>query len=221
MKYFYRGKFIEIEDQNFMKKELAFNSFKSERIATVLKMIDKEPKKILDVGCGIGILDKYLGERGHQITGIDILEDSIKIAQKYFSNKNVKYICGDVLEMKPLKDSFDLILFLETIEHVENPTAFLKRFRELLKPNGELIVSTPNSTGITNVLYNLKHSLDFVKKVEKESANTGTEADHINSFDKICLYRLLYRQGFKYIDHKITNKFNPMNYQAIIIKVKK
>jgi len=221
MKYLCDGQLREPEF--FKKQEEIFRNktVKAGRMAATLRMISKEPKKILDVGCAIGLCDKYLAEKGQQVVGVDILKDSIKIAQKFFSHPKAKFIHGNIFKVGLKKESFDLILFLETIEHVESPTAFLKRFHEFLKPGGELIVSTPNSIGITNILYNLKHSFDFVKRIEKEPVNTGTEKDHINSFDKICLYRLLYRNGFKYVDHRIIGKLNPKHYQTLIFKTKK
>ena len=78
---------IAREHEFFKKQEEIFRNktVKSGRMAVTLRMISKEPKKILDVGCAIGLCDKYLAKKGHRVVGVDVLKESIVIAQKFFS----------------------------------------------------------------------------------------------------------------------------------------
>jgi len=86
-----------------------------------------------------------LANKGHNVVGIDICQRAIDIA-KTRRRDNLKFICGDILKTEMPR--FDTILFLETIEHIDNPNYYLSRIKELLKDDGELIISTPNSIGL-------------------------------------------------------------------------
>jgi len=116
-----------------------------------------EGNSVLDVGCAAGHLTLHIAKKGFKVLGIDVLEDSIKIAREFNSDPNASYEVRNLIENSFPSESFDCITFLETIEHVENPSGFLKEFNKILKPNGVLIVSTPNATSLKNILYALSY----------------------------------------------------------------
>ena len=153
--YFYDGK-------EFTKKELhgMFDKIESEnklgtRFKTTLKMI--EGKDVLDVGCAAGYFTRHIAKKGFRVHGIDVLEDSIQIAEEFNKFPNTTYEVRDLITNPLPSESFDCITFLETIEHVENPAGFLKEFNRILRPNGVLIISTPNATSLKNILYALSY----------------------------------------------------------------
>lgn len=161
---------------------------------------------ILDVGCGIGDIDYMIAPRVSKVVALDILETSIEIAKDFHSLPNIDFIAGDLFKLSFPDNSFDCILCLETIEHIQNPMAFLEEFHRLLKPGGYLILSTPNALSCQNIVYNV--SLYFskmvawlIQRMNKEKPDTGTQFDHLYSWDFTTLYRLLNRGGFTYADH--------------------
>lgn len=96
---------------------------------------------------------------------------------------------------------------METIEHVENPSQFLKEFHRILKPKGSLITSTPNATSLKNLFYALSYRKKekqhkITKEISVEPKRTGTQLEHIYNWDFPVLIRLLDRCGFDYVDHK-------------------
>jgi 2-polyprenyl-6-hydroxyphenyl methylase/3-demethylubiquinone-9 3-methyltransferase len=103
--------------------------------------------KILDVGCGGGLLSEPLSRLGAEVFGIDASDKNIKIAQLHAkkSNLNIKYFCSSPEEFK-IKNEFDVILNMEIIEHVEDVDFFLKSCSKLLKKNGIMFVATLNKT---------------------------------------------------------------------------
>lgn len=104
----------------------------------VLNLISKERKYILDLASGKGIMSNKLLDKGHKVTSIDIKSQS-----KYPLN----FIKSDLNKDFPLRnDLFDLVVAVEIIEHLENPRHFLREIKRVLKPNGELIITTPNIT---------------------------------------------------------------------------
>ncbi len=117
-----------------------------------LKNIFKK-KKILDLGCGGGILSESLAEEGANITAIDQSKKLISEAKKRAKLKNFKinYQCTNIKNLKEKNIKFDIILCLEVIEHVEDYKNFLKLSFECLKHNGVIIFSTINRNCISYI----------------------------------------------------------------------
>ena len=110
-----------------------------------LKNILKK-KKILDLGCGGGILSESLAEEGADLIAIDQSKKLINEAIKRAKLKNLKinYQCTSIKNLKEKNTKFDIIICLEVIEHVEDYKSFLKFTFECLKKNGIIIFSTIN-----------------------------------------------------------------------------
>lgn len=161
---------------------------------------------VLDVGCGAWSFASHIPSKVSKVVAIDILESSIEIAKDFFSLPNIEFIAGELFQLDFPDNSFDCILFLETIKHVDNPVKYLNEFYRVLKPNGHLIISTPNAASCLNILEALylfvpKAAKSIVKAINKEQRNIGTQLDHIYLWNFSTLYRLLNRNGFTYIDH--------------------
>ncbi len=109
------------------------------------KALDKV--KILDIGCGGGLLSEPMARLGAEVVGIDASEKNINVA-KLHAKKNklsIKYYCSSPENFKTnLK--FDVILNMEIIEHVDDVNFFLKSCSKLLKKNGIMFVATLNKT---------------------------------------------------------------------------
>ena len=109
---------------------------------------DKKPLgklKILDIGCGGGLLSEPLNRLGASMTGIDASENNIKVAKLHAREMGLKieYIkCSP--ENLNLKNEFDVILNMEIIEHVSNVDLFVKNCSKLIKSNGLMFVATIN-----------------------------------------------------------------------------
>jgi len=213
-KYIYDGReWTEEEMRRLVKPR---GKMASRAVAT-LQMVEGDV--VLDVGCGAGEFAYHIAPRASKVIAIDILETSIEIARDFFSRPNIDFIVGDLFQMKFPSESFDCVLFLETIEHVENPKLFLKEFHRLLKPGGALIVSTPNTLSYPNIvnnffLYFSKMASMLVNNINRAPFNTGTQLDHIYSWDFTTLYRLLNRSGFTYVDHAFSG-FWPLSINLI------
>lgn len=104
--------------------------------------------KILDIGCGGGLLSEPMSRLGGEVTGIDAGEKNIKIASAHLAKANTKvdYRNITVEELAKTEAGFDIILNMEVIEHVDNPQLFLNSCTQLLKPNGIMFIATINRT---------------------------------------------------------------------------
>ena len=103
--------------------------------------------KILDIGCGGGLLSEPMSRLGAEVFGMDASERNIEVAKIHAkkSGLKIKYLCSSPEKFKTnLK--FDVILNMEIIEHVEDVDFFLKSCSRLLKKNGIMFVATLNKT---------------------------------------------------------------------------
>lgn len=104
-------------------------------------------KAVLDVGCGGGILSEAMAGRGAQVTGIDLGEKALKVAQlhKLESGAAVDYRFVSVEELAEERpESFDVVTCMEMLEHVPDPSAIVGACTRLVKPGGQVFFSTLN-----------------------------------------------------------------------------
>ena len=101
--------------------------------------------KIIDIGCGAGLLCEPLNRLGAKITGIDASKENIEVARIHSKemNLNIDYIhCSP--EKLNFKNEFDVLLSMEVIEHTQNVNLFIQSCSKLIKRNGIMFVATIN-----------------------------------------------------------------------------
>jgi 2-polyprenyl-6-hydroxyphenyl methylase/3-demethylubiquinone-9 3-methyltransferase len=140
------GKFKPLHKFNPIRisyiKENIINTFNLQKNDGSLKGI-----KILDIGCGGGLLSEPMARMGADVFGIDASDKNINIA-KLHAEKNklkIKYFCSSPENFKT-DNKFDVILNMEIIEHVKDVDFFLKSCSKFLKKNGIMFVATLNKT---------------------------------------------------------------------------
>ncbi len=103
--------------------------------------------RVLDVGCGGGILSESLAASGAEVTAIDIVEKSLDIARLHLleSGVEVDYQCITAEQLAQTDaGSFDVVTCLEMLEHVPDPGSVVAAAKKLLKPEGQVFFSTIN-----------------------------------------------------------------------------
>ena len=117
------------------------------RLNFIKSSVNIKGKKILDVGCGGGILSESLANEGADVTGIDQGDRVIKIAKLHAkeSGIKVKYKHINIEDFyKNTDERFDVITCLEMLEHVPDPNSIINRCSKLLMPGGKIYFSTIN-----------------------------------------------------------------------------
>jgi len=105
---------------------------------------NKGAAKILEVGSGLGYLTYSLNKEGFYSTGIDISAKAVEQANQNFGDY---FSCIDLYEFsKTKREYFDVVILPEVIEHIDEPIIFLNAALNLLKPNGKIILTTPNKS---------------------------------------------------------------------------
>ena len=140
------GKFKPLHKFNPIRisyiKENIIKTFKLNEKKNPLKNV-----KILDIGCGGGLLSEPICRLGASVTAIDASKKNIEVAKLHAKKNKLKinYICTSPENLK-IENHFDVILNMEIVEHVENVNFFLKSCSKLLKKNGIMFVATLNKT---------------------------------------------------------------------------
>lgn len=104
-------------------------------------------KRVLDVGCGGGILSESMSSRGAHVTGIDMGDKALKVAEIHLleSGAKVDYRKIAVEELaNEMPGQFDVVTCMEMLEHVPDPASIVRACATLVKPGGEVFFSTLN-----------------------------------------------------------------------------
>ncbi len=110
-------------------------------------LVDLQGKRVLDVGCGGGILSESMDEKGAYVTGIDLGDKALKVAKLHQleSGSKVDYRLVSVEDLaKEQPSSFDVVTCMEMLEHVPDPEAIIRACAQLVKPGGSVFFSTIN-----------------------------------------------------------------------------
>jgi 2-polyprenyl-6-hydroxyphenyl methylase/3-demethylubiquinone-9 3-methyltransferase len=107
-----------------------------------------EGLRLLDIGCGGGLLSEPMSRLGFQVTGVDASERNIGTARAHAAEvgAEVDYRCSTAEALLAAGERFDVILNMEVIEHVADPGQFLRDCAAMVKPGGLMIVATLNRT---------------------------------------------------------------------------
>ncbi len=154
--------------------------------------------RVLDVGCGSGMHGAELRRRyGHRVTGVDLSPSAIGTARTRLEAAYIADITRPADYPFDTRDGFDLIVFSDILEHVNDPDAVLSAHLKLLKPGGRVLVSLPNVA-----IWNVRLELLFGRF---EYQDTGTlDRTHVRFFNGKNFRRLLHSAGLREEKSRIT-----------------
>lgn len=165
-------------------------------------------KRVLDVGCGGGILSESMARLGAQVSGIDLAEKSLEVAQLHAleASMAVDYRCVAVetlAEEKP--HSFDVVTCMEMLEHVPDPSSIVRACAALVKPGGHLFFSTlnRNAKAYLMAVVGAEYVLNLLPK--------GTH--DYSKFIKPSELAAWLRQSGLELQHQTGVTYNPLNKQ--------
>lgn len=145
--------------------------------------------RVLDLGCGNGYVAGNLAELGHEVVGVDASADGIQLAASRYPR--VKFLVASVYDdlTKLVPAEFDLVVSSEVIEHLYYPRRLLKTAQEMLRPGGEIIVTTPYHGYLKNLALSLANKWD-------DHHTVLWDGGHIKFFSRKTLSLLFREAGF-------------------------
>lgn len=169
------------------------------------------PARLLEIGCADGMLAEHFVDRGWNVSAIEISEESAKNAL----GKGLDLKIGNVEEGIPFdKDTFNLVIAMEVIEHIFDTDFFLKEAYRVLKSDGVLILTTPNLLSLANRLLVL-----FGRYPRYVEYNAGeNSAGHIRCYTLAVLKNQLAANGFMVEKAQSPNFSAPMKVLPSFLK---
>ncbi|HXR84672.1 MAG TPA: class I SAM-dependent methyltransferase [Hanamia sp.] len=179
----------------FKEDETAAGKEETRRLHQVIsKHTPKESGLILDVGCGNGWAAKYFLSKGRKIISMDIsIHNPMKVLKEN-QHKNHAAVVADVYHLPFKKNSFDVIIASEIMEHVSDPELFISKLMQALKPNGRLIITTP---------YNEKIEYYLCVHCNKPTPKNA----HLHSFNEKNILNFIPSEYANYSLKKFSNKY--------------
>ena len=184
----------------------ALKKLESENLLSLIGNFLDGKKKILDIGCGIGVLASEVKDRyNSEVYGIDINRVAVKSAVQ----AGIKAKVGDIEKKLPYgNESFDAVLIIQVIEHVLGTDDLVLEAKRVLKENGLLIISTPNLSNWFNRIIFLFGFQPFFTEVSLKDKTFGLSftrgmsvnretLGHLRIFTLRALRDLLNYYGFK------------------------
>jgi 2-polyprenyl-3-methyl-5-hydroxy-6-metoxy-1,4-benzoquinol methylase len=169
--------------------------FRNRRAVAIERFVPRG--RILDVGCGRGILPALMRERGWDAHGLEFSETSARHARE---GLQLPVFVGDFLESSYSDSSFDTIVLWHVLEHLPDPVSAIRKARQILKPGGLLVVAVPNFESLQARFSGRKwFHLDVPR--------------HYHHFDLTLLLRLLTSNGFSIRDvSHLSLEYNPYGW---------
>ncbi len=203
---------------NISKSIKKHNAFVKARYDLIVNCIPEiKNKKILDVGCGDGVLCYLLARKGGVVFGIDYCSCAIDLAKKKCKEKKTKvnYQVASAYEL-PFKDNFfDIVISSDVIEHLNNPEKMLYEIKRVLKDNEKAIITTPIK--VAGKCYDELHLKEYSASLfESELCKVFNNVKLINTHPLFWLK--VYSRKFKILGNKPIFKYI-INLLSIYVKI--
>lgn len=204
-------------------------TYEYERIADIkrLKFIAENLKKeipengrVLDVGCGNGVISRHLGQFGYDVLGIDISQKTIDVARSKNNLPNVRFEAISAEALTAQGEKYDAVICSEVLEHLDHPEKLLRVIYDTIKDNGLLVVTVPNGVGprelcVTRPMLKARNNpgmWKFLNKVKSALGFKGTTVqsqadnlDHVQFFTRKDLLNLAQSNNYQIIKFAKTN----------------
>jgi len=216
----YRVEYFEVPDPLVLSQDWRAESFdehlelcKYETTVPAFERWLPRDGRILEAGCGLGRWIAYFAHNGYRLTGLDVTADGMR--QLRSKDVNAELVQGDVRGLPFRENSFDAVLSLGVLEHIEEgPEHALEEVVRVLKPGGTLFFQVPYNSPLRRVFVNRLHSLRmFVRKVR--GART---CFHEYRFSRREVTRLLTRSGFS-IREMVPDDLRPPKNMGMYVDV--
>ncbi|MFZ5987277.1 MAG: class I SAM-dependent methyltransferase, partial [Bacillota bacterium] len=118
-----------------------------DRVHWICSKVDGE--EVIDVGCSQGITTVLLAREGLKVLGVDSDQSAIDYAKNFIQNEseytqnNAEFTCDNFMIMDFGEKKFDTVIAAEILEHITMPSRFIKKFADIMKPDGNLIITVP------------------------------------------------------------------------------
>lgn len=189
------------------------------RVAYVIERAGVAGRKILDVGCGGGLLSEAMAAAGGQVTGIDMAASALEVAGQHAeqSGLDITYHKSTAEEWaRSHADGCDVVTCMELVEHVPDPAGLVMACSRLLRPGGDLLFATVNRTWLARLLvvWLSEYVLGLVAKGTHTYSRfvQPSELEHWGRLARLDCIDLSGLRYLPYVGHAALCKSTALNY---------
>lgn len=189
-------------DKSWQQTEERFEK----RYPIILEMVGTN-KKVLDIGCGKGLLSSLIQKQNNNVIGIDISDKALKETER----KGIKVKKVNLEDGLPFSnDGFDCVVCSEVIEHLFDPLKLLKEIRRVLKNDGLVIITIPN---IAHLIRRLIFLFGVFPEDHQKYRTSGTSKwEHIRFYTLKSVKQLVDEAGFNVVEIKGVGRFSRLSF---------
>ena len=175
-----------------------------EMVLTFFKKNCSHVKSVIDVGAAQGNFSLSLAEEGYRVTWNDIRFEIVDYVKEKYEFGEINFLTGNIFDLDS-ENKFDCVLITEIIEHVAHPDLFLARCKELLSPQGLIIMTTPNGKYFRNKLPKFSECSDpsFYESIQFKPDSDG----HIFLLHPDEIYKLALSCNLRVSEFNFFNNF--------------
>jgi 2-polyprenyl-6-hydroxyphenyl methylase / 3-demethylubiquinone-9 3-methyltransferase len=118
----------------------------------IVRVLGPSAQRVLDLGCGAGLLANYLAAAGHRVTGIDTTAENLSVARAHDATQTASYELGDACALQFADNSFDVVCAMDLLEHVDEPANLIAEVGRVLRPGGVFFFHTFNRTKAAHLI---------------------------------------------------------------------
>ena len=172
--------------------------------------------KILDIGCGGGILCEPLSRLGGQVTGIDVSENAILSAKTHAQNMglDINYKCISIEDFNSKNYNFDLVIASEVIEHVSNRKHFLQMLKQISSNETSIIITTINKS-LPGIIFG-KFAAEYILKLIPKNTHDWNKFISPNSlYNEAKECGIILNNFVGFVPNLVKNDFKLSSYLGI------
>jgi 2-polyprenyl-3-methyl-5-hydroxy-6-metoxy-1,4-benzoquinol methylase len=188
--YFHNNESGVVGYTNYIADEQNIRQTSDRRLKHVERFV--KPGKMLDVGCATGFFIDEAKKRGWQVQGLDVSSFAVEYAREHFG-LDVQH--GSFTELDYPKGAYDLVSLWDVIEHVPDPTSYVRRTAELLRKDGVVVLATPDVGSIP------------ARLTGKRWVGYKLSEEHIYYFSVQTLTKMLNDAGFDVVNVRHVGKY--------------
>lgn len=174
---------------------------------------DGKKLRVFDAGCGNGYILQWLGERGYHVAGCDMNEEQLGIARRASPDAKIETMSVYDDLAAAFGADWDVVVSTEVIEHLYDPRKFAQRVRELLRPGGLAIISTPYHSYIKWLAVAISGKMDH-------HHDPLWDGGHIKFWSNTLLTRLFSEYDFKDLRFQGAGRFPPLWKSVVMSAVR-
>ena len=179
-------------------------------------MYDKERKAALDIGSGMGtFLMAAMKYYGNNVMGVDV---SVKMGQFVEKNLGIKVHIGQYEQFNP-SEKFSLIHMSHVLEHVPNPNEWIQHSKDLLTPNGVLVINVPNKFGVGNRMQHLFYKAKIKQQFATGWKDASRTPDHLFEPTVRSMKYLLAKNDFEILEYYTYSRKDPVSDKSLFSRL--